>query len=476
MKFQNFADEFFETIKELIHPLSEVAWAIKEDEDPDPEILEDLYVSFWAIGHSMCGADGKIHPIEAEILSNLESLFPDREDVDPDDMFRLIANRSAETWEKIDNIARSKPYPLILLEAYDKNHGTDKAEMLRHLYWSFSLVMANADDNIRDDEVSFLTEIKEILYGSVEKNKYIEQSPRSFGLNNESSSVISDHKTIKPQMIARPIEEAMDELSALVGLEPVKTEINNLVNLIKINQMREQRGLPTLQTSNHIVFYGNPGTGKTTVARLIAEIYKGLRILKSGHLVETDRSGLVAGYIGQTAIKVREVVESALGGVLFIDEAYTLNQDGNDYGKEAIDTLLKLMEDNRENLVVIVAGYPDKMAGFLDANPGLKSRFNRFLNFPDYSPIELHQVFCGMVKNAGLILTTEAAIKANEILSSVWSSRNESFGNGRFVRNLFHSCVAHQANRLMTLHNIDDIALKTLDVDDIKVISDTVTS
>ncbi len=267
------------------------------------------------------------------------------------------------------------------------------------------------------------------------------------------------------------IQELMGEMNALVGLESVKKEIQSLINLIKVRKMRKQMNLPEMDMSYHMVFTGSPGTGKTTVARLVAKIYKELGILSEGNLVETDRSGLVAGYVGQTAMKVHEIVEQAIGGILFIDEAYSLSNPDipNDFGPEAVDTLVKLMEDHRDNLVIIVAGYTEEMQGFLKSNSGLISRFNKFIDFPDYSKNELVSIMNVMAKNAGLQIEEDAQKKVYFMLSQKKEVEWKDFGNARGVRNLFEKFVINQANRLVLLERPTKEDLITIKKEDIAV-------
>ena len=259
------------------------------------------------------------------------------------------------------------------------------------------------------------------------------------------------------------INNGILELNSLIGLSEVKSEIKSLTNYIKFNSARKERGIPTQPISYHLVFTGNPGTGKTTVARLLAHIFKELGILKKGHLVETDRSGLVAEYVGQTAIKTNNIIDCALDGVLFIDEAYTLAQgDNQDYGHEAIATLLKRMEDDRSRLIVILAGYGEEMKEFINSNPGLKSRFNRYINFPDYSAEELYKIFQTYLEKQQYILSQEGESIMLAYLNNVVDNKQKDFGNARFVRNLFERIIEQQANRLSTIEDISNEQLQTI--------------
>ena len=245
-----------------------------------------------------------------------------------------------------------------------------------------------------------------------------------------------------------PLETILAELDGYIGLAAVKEEVHNLINLVRVHQMRRDHDLPTPELSLHMVFSGNPGTGKTTVARIMARVYHTLGILSKGQLVEVDRSGLVAGYVGQTALKTTQVIEKALGGVLFIDEAYALSgKGGQDFGQEAIDTILKAMEDHRDDLVVIVAGYEDLMEDFIHSNPGLESRFNRFLHFADYTVEDLCAIFDMQCRKGCYTLTPEARDQVRRALESA-DTDGISFGNARGVRNLFERVLVQQANRL----------------------------
>jgi len=261
------------------------------------------------------------------------------------------------------------------------------------------------------------------------------------------------------------------ELDELIGLNKVKQEVRSLANFVKVQKQREKQGLKTAKVSYHLVFYGSPGTGKTTVARIVGRIYKDLGVLKKGHTVETDRGGLVAKYMGQTALKTDTIINQALDGVLFIDEAYSLvPEDGNgsDYGQEAISTLLKRMEDNRDRLVVIIAGYKNEMQRFIDSNPGLQSRFNRYIDFPDYTGLELSEIFKMYMKKNQYTLAADAEDYLKQKFEDVVAHKDRNFGNARYARNVFEKAIQAQANRLSGQKDLSKEQLTELTADDLK--------
>ena len=263
------------------------------------------------------------------------------------------------------------------------------------------------------------------------------------------------------------LEDLLAELDGYIGLEIIKEEVRSLINMVKVYKLRREHDLPTADLSLHMVFSGNPGTGKTMMARLMSRIYHSLGILSKGQLVEVDRSGLVAGYVGQTAIKTRKVIDKAMGGVLFIDEAYALNgKSENDFGQEAIDTILKAMEDHRDDLVVIVAGYTELMEDFVHSNPGLESRFNRFLFFPDYSVDEMMGIFDMRCRGSCYELAEDARPLVRDYIAEE-SADQESFGNGRGVRNIFENIIVAQNNRLAKLETVTREDLMKITADDI---------
>lgn len=308
----------------------------------------------------------------------------------------------------------------------------------------FTLIV-NLDNQITDFEKCKYEELKRLLQLDYSTVKEVSSNTFATGDN---------------------LEATLNELEELVGLSDIKNEVKSLINFAKVNEIRKSKGLPTVSLSLHSVFFGPPGTGKTTIARLISKAFKSLGILKKGHLIETDRSQLVAGYVGQTAIKTKEVLDKALDGVLFIDEAYSLSSD-DDFGKEAIDTLLKYMEDNRDRLIVIVAGYENEMAEFINTNPGLKSRFNKYFNFPNYSGSELLEILLRIIHKNKFVISEEAKGKLTYIINDAIFAQGQQFGNARFARNLYEQIIQNQFLRVSQLENIEEEHLSEITLADL---------
>ncbi len=359
------------------------------------------------------------------------------------------------------------------LTEQDARQGTDSSRVFIRMLTNILLCLAAVDDDVTYAEAEYITECADKLAAlcdgaGVKKGKpglraadfvtsaepsFLEKNPPQTAAANGTGQGQDQNKTAGQGQPEKPdLDALMAELDALVGLEQVKKDVKSMMNLVKVRQLRKDAGLPVPPMSLHMVFMGNPGTGKTTVARLISGLYAAIGALSKGQLVEVDRSGLVAGYVGQTAIKTQEVIASALGGVLFIDEAYSLASGGeNDFGREAIETVLKAMEDHREDLVVIAAGYTGPMEKFLSSNPGLESRFNKYIFFEDYNGDELNAIFHGQCRKNGYELDEEAEKYSGEFFNALYENRDENFGNGRDVRNQFEDMVVRQADRVAAM-------------------------
>ncbi|MBE7696459.1 AAA family ATPase [Tenacibaculum finnmarkense] len=339
--------------------------------------------------------------------------------------------------------------PLILKRLKNPHFSNSAAFLYR-----IASLIAKVDGTVSEEEQEILKKINDKLQHPKEK------------LQGVKEVEIDENETL---------EEVLEELNQLVGLDNIKGAIAELSNFLKVQKLREVEGLKSVNNSLHSVFMGPPGTGKTTVARLISKIYKHLGYLEKGHLIETDRSGMVAGYVGQTALKVEEIVTASLNGVLFIDEAYALAKDAKkDFGNEAIEVLLKKMEDHRKELVVIVAGYPDEMKSFINSNPGLQSRFNRYFTFDHYKPTELVAIFELFCKKNDFVLAADAKEKLLFIFEKLYEKKDKNFGNARVARNLFEKIIEYQANRIIAIAPITKELLITIIEQDIPPINKTV--
>ena len=395
-------------------------------------------------------------------------------------------------WALTTAVAQSGEFlpPLFFwtLTEQDVRKGTDNSRVFIRMLTNILLYVAAVDDDVTWAEAEYITEAGEKLaalcdsagvkpgkpglkaadFITSSEGTFLDKNPPRPAAEGGSSQTAgpagADAAEEEPAPEKPDLDELMAQLDDLVGLEAVKKDVKSTMNLIKVRKLREENGLPVAPMSMHMVFMGNPGTGKTTVARLIGGLYAAIGALSKGQLIEVDRSGLVAGYVGQTALKTQEVITSALGGVLFIDEAYSLSSGGeNDFGREAIETLLKAMEDHRDDLMVIIAGYTGPMEEFLDSNPGLESRFNKYITFPDYNGEELNAIFHMQCKKNGYVLDEEAEACAKEFFDELYEDRDENFGNGRDVRNRFEDMVVRQANRVAAMEapTKDDLATFT---------------
>ncbi len=396
-----------------------------------------------------------------------QRLVNDRELVE--DLFRYdslpLHHRKAilSSWHAFNNeiqkVGRAKLNgalkSLSLLKTYDEEEDTSHFDRVAATFNTFAQVTVKADGTVTPDGEARLKRVRKLVYGETEAAM---QATRK---QEKKAIAKAREREVEPE---ESLEEILEKIDSLIGMDKVKEQIRTFINLIVVQQERIKRELPVTPVSLHAVFYGPPGTGKTTIARLLGKVYRAIGLLESGHLTETDRAGLVAGYVGQTAIKIDEVVTNAMDGVLFIDEAYTLamNKGDKDFGQEAIDTLLKRMEDHRDRLAVIVAGYPDEMKKFINSNPGLKSRFNRFFYFEHYSPEDLLRIFNIFMENASFNLTGPGRGAVLRLFREFHGARDKTFGNGRFVRNLFERMVERQANRIASISPLTDEILCSL--------------
>jgi hypothetical protein len=393
----------------------------------------------------LVGGDGRLTDQELELFNDLFA-----EVLGGRQTFPVLRALLAERAARVQELTARPP---AFFEAILQMDEAGRAGVARTVLVSLEEIGREAaalDGDIGRAELGALTDYILMLREVVQRNEVARQPPA-------------------PATPAETLETLQAKLHRLVGLREVKERVDTLVNVIRVRQLRQQHDLPVPPISLHMVFTGNPGTGKTTVARLMAGILRALGVVSKGQLVEVDRADLVAGYVGQTSLKVNEQVEAALGGVLFIDEAYALvaGRGENDFGYEALDVLVKAMEDHRDDFIVIVAGYPDKMREFIDSNPGLRSRFANYVEFEDYSAEELLLILERMIEDHGYSLGDAARTRARQLFASLVDHKSASFANARDVRNMFEHALSSHANRLAKVPQPSKDELMSLEAEDL---------
>jgi stage V sporulation protein K len=502
-----FIQDIQKTVNSIIPPLTQTLWMLQNRGQfiPNPNAFAIIGQYFQVLGYHFAFLDDNVSMEEITFTEDVLMALGKNDFIMLDNNQLLsYAKQIIEFNPHAFQILHSPP-AIMFLNMYDSQYGSDFVMQTKTMYFKFANAITKIDRTVSPKELNSLSSLKGLLFNDStlsevqltaasdkiisipEISPTLDQIPptldQSQNKNINKETIQDDEKKdeqkqdfvrlpeIKDEAVS--LEESLTKLNSLVGLENVKKDVLKVINFLKIQKLRQENGLEVYSPSRHMVFSGNPGTGKTTVARLLAQIYRSLGVVSKGHLVETDRAGLVAGYLGQTAIQVAEIVKSAIGGVLFIDEAYSLtaNED-NWYGAEVIDTLVKLMEDNRENLIVIVAGYTELMKDFIDSNPGLRSRFNNYLNFDDYTPEQLLKIFKRFCEDSSFLIEPTAGQELLSLFTTLFEQKDQSFGNARLARNLYEITISNQADRIVKLSNVNAEILSTIVLDDIPTLAE----